>query len=278
MARVGERPQRVAGDEQVAEHPHERRGGRERGQAHDLAARAPPPCGRLWRVPRRGLVATTAARPAGHEVHQVQPVERGEGPRLGAQQPGEGEQDEHGHPGGALVRAPVARLHEQGSEHEQQVGDVDVGAHAVGEDGDAREEDERGERAGGAAEPFGAEPVDDPAAGGQGEEGERDGDGFDGVRAERGEHEAEGLDERVGGGGDGDVVGGGAAPRELPAPRERVERVVVGEADAGEDAQQHGSDGDRGGRPPAPERGGHGADATVRGDDRVHRRAAGRLS
>ena len=70
----------------------------------------------------------------------------------------------------------MAGLDEQSAEHEQQVGEIDVGAHAVGEDGAAGEEDEGGERAGGPPEPLGAELVDGPAAGGEREEAERDGD------------------------------------------------------------------------------------------------------
>ena len=143
----------------------------------------------------------------------------------------------------------MAGLDEQGAEDEQQVRQIDVGAHAVGEHFGAGEEDQRGECAGGPAEPFGAEPVDHPAACGQREEAERDGDVLDGVRPERREHQPEQLQERVRRGGDGHVVGGRAAARELPAPGERVERVVVCEADTGDHAQHERAHGDRQRRP-----------------------------
>ena len=67
-----------------------------------------------------------------------------------------------------------ARLDEQGTEHEQHVGDVHVGAHPVGEDRHAREQD--GAAGAPAARPnqSAAQPVDDPAASRQREEAEPD--------------------------------------------------------------------------------------------------------
>ena len=101
------------------------------------------------------------------------------------------------------------------------------------------------QRPGGPPEPLRAEPVDHPAAPGQRQEAERHRHALDGARPERGENHAERLDQRVGGGGDRHPVGGRLPARELPAPGERVERVVVGEADAADHAQQHGPGDDR---------------------------------
>ena len=71
---------------------------------------------------------------------------------------------------------------------------------------------------------------------------------FRGARAQRREHDAEHLEQRVRRRRDRDVVGRRFAARELPAPGERVQRVVVGEADAGDQAQQHRPGDDRGQR------------------------------
>ena len=56
------------------------------------------------------------------------------------------------------------------------------------------------------------------------------------LRGERREHHPEHLDQRVGRRRDRDPVLGRFPARELSAPGERVERVVVGEADAGRSA------------------------------------------
>ena len=120
-------------------------------------------------------------------IHQVQPVQPREHPRLRTQQPGEREQRQHRRarrPIGDSVtpRSVVPSLDEHRAEHEQQVGDVHVRAHAVGEDGHAREQDQRRQSPRGAAEPERAEPVEHPAAGRQREEAERDRHVFDRAR------------------------------------------------------------------------------------------------
>ena len=140
---------------------------------------------------------------------------------------------------------PPRGLDEHGGEHEQQIGDVDVGAHAVGEDGHAREQDQRRDDPGGAPEPQLGEPVEDARAAGQREQAERDRDVLDRARGQRREHDPERLDQRVRRGGDRDFVGRRLPARELPAPGERVQRVVVGEADAADQPQRGGADGDR---------------------------------
>ncbi|HXN37513.1 MAG TPA: DNA polymerase III subunit gamma/tau, partial [Solirubrobacteraceae bacterium] len=152
----------------------------------------------------------------------------------------------------------AARLDEQRAEDEQQVGQVDIGAHAVGEHGYAREQDQRGESAGGSPEPIGAEPVDDPAARGQREEAEGDGDVLDAARPEWVEHHPEQLEQRMRRGRDGYAVGRRGAAGELPTPGKRIEGVVVGERDAADEAQQDGDGDDGGQRAKAPEGGDHG--------------------
>jgi len=71
---------------------------------------------------------------------------------------------------------------------------------------------------------------------------------LDRVRSERGQHDSHGLHQRVRRGGDRHFVGGEPSARELSAPGERVERVVVDEPNPGDHAQQHRAGGD-------PERG-----------------------
>ena len=85
-------------DDEVAERPEHGRGGGERDQPGERA------CGR-------------AATP--------REVGEGEQPRLGPQQAGEGEQHEH-----RRARARPARLGEDRAEHQRDVRDVDVRAHA----------------------------------------------------------------------------------------------------------------------------------------------------
>ena len=82
----------------------------------------------------------------------------------------------------------MARLDEQRAQQQQQVGDIDVRAHAVGEDGYAREQDGCSQHAGGGPEPVAAKPVAGPAARRQREEAERDRDVLHATRAERREH------------------------------------------------------------------------------------------
>ena len=101
----------------------------------------------------------SASRIAAAPARQVEPVE-----------------PENAHASGAAgrrARAARARAPRRGgdasrsssaAQHEQQVGDVHVGAHAVGEHRHAREEEQRGERPGRPAEPLAAEAVDHPAA------------------------------------------------------------------------------------------------------------------
>ena len=227
----------IAGDREVARQPHERSGRGEQREAQQPAALG------------QGQALGAAAQPARNEVHQVEPVQPREGPRLGAQQAREREQHEHRRPGAAMrVSTSSAQS------NEQQVGDVHVGAHAVGEHRHAREEEQRGERSRSPAEPFAAEAVDDPAACRQREEAERHRDVVGCARAERREHQAERLEQRVRGGRDRDAVGGGFAARELPAPGERVERVVVGEADARDHPQQQRTRDDRHRRAPTARR------------------------
>ena len=211
MARVRQRPQRIARYREVARQPQQRRRGRKQRQPRELAA------GR-------------ARRPA---ADQIQPVEARERPRLGSQQPGEREQPEHGR-----ACPPPARLHEQGAEHEQQVEDVDVGAHAVGEDRHAREQDERRHRPRSAAEPLRSQLVHEPAASRHGEEAERDRHLFRRARPQRREHHAQHLQQRMRSGGDRDVVGGCLPAGQLAAPRQPVERVVVGKAHAADQSQR----------------------------------------
>ena len=139
-------------------------------------------------------------------------------------------------------------LDEQRAQHEQQIGDVDVRAHAVGEHRHARDQQQRGERPGGAPEPACGERVDHPSARRQRQERERDRHLQDAVRPERSEHDAEHLDQRMGRGRDRDAVRGRAAARELPAPGERVQRVVVDEPHARDHAQHDRPDDDRRGR------------------------------
>ncbi len=225
MARVRQRPQRVAGDREIADHPDQRRRGREQRQRCQLAARA----------------RVRAAR----VEHQIQPVQAGERPRLGTKQSGECEQREHRRAGRRTLLGAAARLEQHGAEHEQQVRHIDIRAHAVGQDRHARQQHERRQRTGGATEPQRRQPVEDPATGGQREERQRHGDALDRMRRERREHDAERLDERMRCRRDRDFVGRSLPARELSAPGQRVERVVVGEADAADQPQHDRADGDR---------------------------------
>ena len=72
---------------------------------------------------------------------------------------------------------------------------------------------------------------------------------FDRVRVKRREDHPEQLDEGMGRGRDRDRVLGDFSARELTAPGERIESVVVGEAHAGEHPQHDrpGDDRKRGG-------------------------------
>ncbi len=142
VARAGERVQRVAGDDEVAECPQQRRGGGER--------------------PQPGVAH--AADPQPDEVGAR------EQPRLGPDEAGEAEQRQDGR-----ARAAVPGLDEEGAEDEGQVRNVDVGARAEVEHGTAREDDRRRQRAGGAVDPLLAEAVRDPAQRPQEDEGQDDG-------------------------------------------------------------------------------------------------------
>ena len=194
--------------------------------------------------------AAAAQQPLRQQAQQVQPVEAREDPRLRAQQPGQREQRQHRPPG-----PRPARLDQQRAQHEHQIGDVDVGAHAVGDHRHARQEQDRGERAGSPPEPLRAEAVEHPPAGGQRDERQRHDDLDLRVRRERPQDHAEDLEQRVRGRRDRHAVGGRFALGELAAPGERVERVVVGEGDAVDQPQQDGAREDRGNGAEAARRG-----------------------
>ena len=219
---------------QVAEHPHQRRRAREQRQA----GRARRGCGRAparRRAPR--LRARSRVQRAGSGVQPSGTASRA--PRTPTP------------PGAAARRAPAARAParrargrrdstSRAREHEQQVGDVHVRAHAVGEHRHAREQDQRRERPGGPPEPLGAEPVHDPPAAPT----------APGSRARRSRLSiARGPERRerprraappAGGAWarSGPRTAGRLRARELSAPGERVQGVVVGEAHAAEHPQQ----------------------------------------
>ena len=157
---------------------------------------------------------------------QVGDVGRREQPRLRAQQPGEPEQDEHRDPG-----ARAARLDQQRREHEHEVGEVHVRAHAEREHRLAGDDQRGGQRPAAGPNHSAPEPVGDGAE--QPEEAER-GDHDHGLRAvaERREHEPRQRGQRVRRRRQRDAVVGQPAVGEVAAPDQRVGRVVVGEAAA----------------------------------------------
>ena len=183
---------------------------------------------------------------------QVGEVGDGEEPGLGAQQAGGHEQGQHRPTG---PRAP--RLDCQGAEAEGYVGEVDVGAEAVGEVGRPGQHDRRRDDADPAVEPERAEPVDEVADQPQRGVGD-DHRHRDRAAAERGRHQAEQIGERVRRRRQGGAVVRADAVRQFAPPDQGVDGVVVGEADR-EDEQQHrrhrGDPGDGG--QPASEPGWH---------------------
>ena len=197
----------VAGDQQVAEDPHQRRSGRHQGQARISSAGEPTtialPC-----VRRPGPRCAAAARPG-----TASRAPRS--PRLRAQQPGERQQREHRRAG----RAAGADSTSSAAEHEQQVRDVDVRAHAVGEHRHARQEEQRRECAGCPPEP-GAPQLRRPPSRTRTAPGRPSATvtfiaacGPSGASTS-----AEQLEQRVRGRSDRHAVGGRLPARELPAP------------------------------------------------------------
>ena len=151
VARAEQRVQRVAGEHPVVRHPDHGRGDREREQLEVALA--------------------------GHVGEREQP-------RLGPQQAGEAEQDER------EPRAAAARLGQDRAQHQRDVRDVQVGAHAEAQDRDPGQDHERGQRSRPRAEPVRAELVGQPRQRAQREEREHDPERLAEV-PERRQHDAE---------------------------------------------------------------------------------------
>ena len=132
------------------------------------------------------------------------------------------------------ARAALPRLDQEGGQDEREVRDVDVGAGAEVEHGAAREDDRRRQRAGGGVDPLLAEAVRDPGERAEEDEGQDDGRVDRALGAEEGEDRAGQRGERVGRGGERDVVVGERPVGQVASPDQRVERVVVDEPAAGQ--------------------------------------------
>ena len=196
---VRQRPQRVAGDRQSLSTHTSGAPSASRVRPRELAGASGVQFRTrdLSRVKR--ALSPLSCMPTGREAEQIQPVQPGEHPRLRAQQPGERQQREH-----RPARPGSAGLHEQRAEHEQQVGNVDVRAHAVGEHRHARDQQQCRQRAGGPPEPACGQRVDHPGARRQRQERQRDGHVQDRPRdraaraRRRGSRPADGAWERSG--------------------------------------------------------------------------------
>jgi hypothetical protein len=115
---------------------------------------------------------------------QIRQVDEGEEPGLGAQQAGQGEEGQDGPAG-----AGAFGLYEEGAEDEGDVGEVYVGAQAVGQVGRAGDYEEGGEGADRAVEPEGPQAVDEIGDEAEGEVGD-DHRHVDRAAAQRRRHQA----------------------------------------------------------------------------------------
>ena len=130
------------------------------------------------------------------------------------------------------------RLNQQRAEHEQHVGDVDIGAHPVGEHGTRVSNTSAASAPAARPNQRAAKPVHDPAARREREEGERHDDALR-ARGPSGPEEMPSASiSGCGVGAIGQSVLRGLPARELLPPDERVEGVVVDEADTGHQPQQ----------------------------------------
>ena len=144
VARVGQRPQRVAGDQPVARHPEQRR-------ATGTSSASQASCrGVAGRDPASSpLQASQCAGGARRASSQLEPVAEPEKSQAsGRSRPASASSASTGAP---AARAARLDRHEQGAQNEQQVGHVDVGAHPVGEHRDARQQQQRRHSPGGAS-------------------------------------------------------------------------------------------------------------------------------
>ncbi len=224
LAGAGEGVGRAARRDPVEENPKDRRGQSQGDQA--------PGAGRGEGLPRpdkcrSNEIGILSIRPfegvpllpidggcLSRPEQQVEQVGEGEEPGLGAQEAGG---DEQGEDRPACARAPG--LDQQRAEAEGDVGEVDVGAQAVGEEGRPGEDEDRGDGADRAVEPERTEPEDEVADQAEREVGDDHGQ-VDRAAAEGGGDQPEGFGQRVRGGGQRGPAVGAQAFAEFPSPDE----------------------------------------------------------
>ncbi len=209
-----QRPEEVAGDRQVAEAPGERRG---RHQQRQLDSGGPVARG-----------------------EQPEPVRARVEPRLRPQQPGQAEQHEH-RP--AAPRTP--RLEHPRPHHQRDLHQVHVAADPVVEERLAGGHDQRGEQPHLPGEQLLAEAEDPQHQRADPQDHDRQHHALARVPEQR-RRDAHQHRQRMRGGRERHPVVGRAPVREIPAPEQRVERVVVQERppEEGEDEQPDEPGGD----------------------------------
>ena len=223
--------------------PHERRRGREQRQPEHLTARATPD------APRPAVSRSAAAG----RVEHIQPVQAREDPRLRSQQPGQREQRQHrrARAAAAVTRRAARRARAAGT--------------------GCRRRRARRRRAPARASGTAAPRARRPARGTSARRGGRSPSRTPTARGSRARpttsvrRRAGRAAQRItpsssssgcGVGAIAHVVRGRLPARELPAPGERVERVVVDEADAADQAQRRA--------PPTSDHGARGEPAAMR--------------
>ena len=195
---------------------------------------------------RGGQRGQPQGAPARQLPRDVEPVDGAQQPGLRSQQAREAEQDQHRQPA-----ARAADLEDGGAHDQRQVGDVDICPHCLREERVAGRDHECGERAGAPPERLAAQQEDSPDQRAPGEQGEGQHRRVAAILPEPGNGDRHGFQQRVGSGGERDLVVRRAPAGHVAAPDQPVQGVVVEEG-AAEDQPGEPSDRRRGGRVEQP--------------------------